>query len=54
MDRGAWWATVHRGSKSWEQLKQLSMHTHTVYMSMLLSQESIHSICPLGFQIFLS
>ena len=33
MDRGAWWATVHRVAKSWTQLKQLSMHGHilTVY-----------------------
>ena len=23
MDRGAWWATVHRVAKSWTQLKQL-------------------------------
>ena len=35
MDRGAWQAMVHRVSKSWTQLKQLSMcmhvctHTHT-------------------------
>ena len=26
MDRGAWWATVHRVKKSWTRLKQLSMH----------------------------
>ena len=26
MDRGAWWATVHRVAKSWTQLKQLSTH----------------------------
>ena len=26
MDRGAWPATVHRVTKSWTQLKQLSMH----------------------------
>ena len=25
MDRGAWWATVHRVAKSWTQLKRLSM-----------------------------
>ena len=24
MDRGAWWATVHRVAKSWTQLKRLS------------------------------
>ena len=27
MDRGAWWATVHRIAKIWTQLKCLSMHT---------------------------
>ena len=26
MDRGAWWATVHRVTKSWTQVKQLSIH----------------------------
>ena len=31
MDRGAWWATVHGVSKSWTQLKHLSMHTRVVY-----------------------
>ena len=29
MDRGAWWATVHRVTKIWTQLKPLSTHTHT-------------------------
>ena len=24
MDRGAWWATVHRVTKSWTRLKQLN------------------------------
>ena len=27
MDRGAWWATVHRITKSWTQLQRLSTHT---------------------------
>ena len=27
MDRGAWWATVHKVAKSQTQLKQLSIHT---------------------------
>ena len=27
-DRGAWWATVHRVTKSWPRLKWLSMHAH--------------------------
>ena len=26
MDRGAWWATVHRVTKSWTRLKQLGIH----------------------------
>ena len=26
MDRGAWWAIVHRVTKSWTQLNRLSMH----------------------------
>ena len=26
MDRGAWWAIVHRVAKSQRQLKQLNMH----------------------------
>ena len=26
LDRGAWWATVHRVEKSWTQLKWLSTH----------------------------
>ena len=29
MDRGAWWATVHRVAKSWTWLKGLSMHACT-------------------------
>ena len=32
MGRGAWQATIHRGAKSWTRLKQLSKHTHGVYM----------------------
>ena len=26
MDRGDWWATVHRDAKSWTQLKQFITH----------------------------
>ena len=26
MDRGAWWATVHRVTKSWTQLKRLGVN----------------------------
>ena len=28
MDRGAWWATVHKVAKSWTRLKELNTHTH--------------------------
>ena len=30
MDRGAWWAIVHRVAKSQTTLKRLSMQAHTV------------------------
>jgi len=29
MDRGVWWATVHRVAQRRTRLKQLSTHTHT-------------------------
>ena len=29
LDRGAWWATVHKVTKSWTRLKRLSTHTGT-------------------------
>ena len=29
MDRGAWWATIHRVAKCWIQLKRLSMQTQS-------------------------
>ena len=34
MDRGAWWATVHRVAKNWTRLKRLSMHTTELGASM--------------------
>ena len=37
MDKGTWWATVHRVSQSWTQLKWLSTHT------MLKKQNILHS-----------
>ena len=30
MDRGAWWATVHRVAKSQTRLKQLSMYAYLI------------------------
>ena len=35
LDRGAWWATVHRVEQSWIQLKQLT-HTHANMLLLLL------------------
>ena len=32
MDRGAWWATVHRVSQNQKQLKCLSTHTRKTFM----------------------
>ena len=37
MDRGVWRATVHEVTKSWTQLKRLSMH---VYSHLLSSGEN--------------
>ena len=34
MDRGAWWATVHRVTKNWTQLSDKAQHTlslHVIY-----------------------
>ena len=33
IDRGAWWATVHRVAKSRTRLKRLSMHTRKVKLN---------------------
>ena len=49
MDRGAWLATVHRVAKSQTQLKRLSMHTSTIYVSVPISQfipPSPSLLCP--------
>ena len=31
MDRGAWWAAVHRIAQSWTQLKELNAHACSGY-----------------------
>ena len=43
MDRGAWWATVHRAAKSWTQLKRISTDTHLSIQSckMLFNPELV-------------
>ena len=33
MDRGVWWTTVRKFTKSQTQLKRLSTHTHTLHFS---------------------
>ena len=35
MDRGAWWATLHRGTKSWTWLKQLRKHSPVILASFI-------------------
>ena len=40
MDRGGWWAIVHRVTKSWRQLKRLSTHTHTHTHTHTLDKET--------------
>ena len=36
MDRGAWWATVHRVAKNQTWLKQLTTHAHSLNFTLLL------------------
>ena len=43
MDRGAWWAILHRVTKSWTWLKWLSMHTNTQQIFQWWKIESISS-----------
>ena len=35
MDKGAWWATVHRVAQSWTQLKWLSRHTCRAFINIV-------------------
>jgi len=42
MDRGAWWAIVHRVVKSHTQLKQLITHTHTHTYNVLKVHPGCH------------
>ena len=44
MDRQAWWATVHGVTKSWTQLKWLSMHAHIKVWAMFFAQMSFSGI----------
>ena len=42
MDRGAWWATVHRAPKNWTWLKWLSMHAHEFKIISRAKQHTCH------------
>ena len=44
MDRGAWWATVHRVAKSWTWLKRLNMHIVTKLKNYCLRETNQASI----------
>ena len=48
MDRGAWWATVHRVAKNWTWLKRLSIAQHrpiqSVYVFCLLNTVNLTNI----------
>ena len=53
MDRGAWWATVHRIAKSQTWLKQLNTHIYAVYMSIPISQFILLLFFPLVVHTFI-
>ena len=49
MGRGAWWPTIRRVTKSWSQLKQLSMHAikkHTTLFSFRLLALCLQQVPP--------
>ena len=54
MDRGAWWATGHKVSKSWTQLKQLRAHIQLVLWSFMLRVESRSKSNSLGESLITS
>ena len=42
MDRGAWWATVHRVTKSWTELKPLNISTSNYLLKRLFAPFYCH------------
>ena len=50
MDRGSWRATAHKVTKSWTQLKQLSMHIHITTNNFLLTKCSKFSVAKVLIQ----
>jgi len=49
MDRGGWWATVHRVTKSRTQRKRLNIHAHTTHV--LRERERLTDFKELAFMI---
>ena len=45
MDRGAWWATVHRVAKSWTGVKRLSTHAQVLEVTLKPHDCSEPHIC---------
>ena len=56
--RGVWWASVHGVTKSWTQLKRLSMHTVAAYIilqqRMFMSDKYTESLVILLFFFYFS
>ena len=50
MNRGAWWATVHRVTQSWTELKWLTTHT---YMCMEAGSRVIDKNCSLNYPLLI-
>ena len=51
MVRGAWQVMVHRVSKSWTQLKQLSMHARMEKCEKQLDSNIIRNLCKPSFYV---
>ena len=41
MDRGAWWATVHRVAKSWTLLERLSTHIFSLVHFLFFKKKNV-------------
>ena len=46
MDRKAWWATVHRVTKSWTWLRQLITQTHVLYLNWKNKKAKLTKVAP--------
>ena len=47
MDRGAWWATVHRGHKELDTTERLTLHIYLYILDkcVIIGHETIHIHC---------